>query len=97
MKGSLSISILSYLDLLKSFRFLSTNKFYWLLLFSVPAFIASSALATIAAPQKISQATPDVTINRPTLNLGSQGERVSELQAALKLLGFYEYLNFRQL
>jgi peptidoglycan hydrolase-like protein with peptidoglycan-binding domain len=90
MKGSLSVSILNYLDSRKPFRILSTNKFYWLLLlFSVPAFIASSAIATIAAPQKISQATPAVTINRPTLNLGSQGERVSELQAALKLLGFY--------
>lgn len=28
-------------------------------------------------------------MNRPTLSIGSQGERVSELQAALKLLGFY--------
>lgn len=90
MKGSLSVSILSYLDSLKSFTFFSTNKFNWLLVSSsVPVFIAASALTTIAAPQKISQATPAVTINRPTLNLGSQGERVSELQAALKLLGFY--------
>ncbi|MDZ7957190.1 MAG: peptidoglycan-binding protein [Aulosira sp. DedQUE10] len=90
MKGSLSLSILSYLDSLKSFRFLSSNKFDWLLLFSsVPVLIAASAVVTIAAPQKISQATPGVNINRPTLNIGSQGERVSELQAALKLLGFY--------
>ncbi|BAY09818.1 peptidoglycan-binding domain-containing protein [Calothrix sp. NIES-2098] len=87
MKGSLSISILSYLDSLKSF---STNKFNCLLLsFSVPVFVAASAVVTMAAPQKISQATPGVSINRPNLTIGSQGERVSELQAALKLLGFY--------
>ncbi|MDZ8056253.1 MAG: peptidoglycan-binding protein [Aulosira sp. ZfuVER01] len=87
MKGSLLISILSYLDSRKSF---SINKFNWLLLSSsVPVFIAASALVTIAAPQKISQATPGVSINRPNLGIGSQGERVSELQAALKLLGFY--------
>uniref|UniRef100_UPI0030D8843D peptidoglycan-binding protein n=1 Tax=Calothrix sp. NIES-2100 TaxID=1954172 RepID=UPI0030D8843D len=62
----------------------------WLLLFSaVPVLIAASTLVTIAAPQKISQATPSADINRPTLGIGSQGERVSELQAALKLLGFY--------
>lgn len=90
MKGSLSISILSYLGSLKSFSFSSTNKFNWLLVSSsVPVFIAASAVVTIAAPQKISQVIPGVSINRPTLNLGSQGERVSELQAALKLLGFY--------
>lgn len=29
------------------------------------------------------------TINRPTLRIGSQGEEVSELQAVLKLLGYY--------
>jgi len=90
MKGSLSLSILSYLDLLKPCRVLSAKTFDWLLLFSsVPVLISSSAVVTIAAPQKISQATQGVNINRPTLNIGSQGERVSELQAALKLLGFY--------
>jgi N-acetylmuramoyl-L-alanine amidase len=30
------------------------------------------------------------TINRPDLNMGSRGEFVQELQAALKLLGFYD-------
>ncbi|MBW4560813.1 MAG: peptidoglycan-binding protein [Mojavia pulchra JT2-VF2] len=90
MKGSLSVSILRYSNLLKLLRFLNTNKFYWvILLYSVPLFITSSALVTIAAPQNISQAIPGANINRPTLNIGSQGERVSELQAALKLLGFY--------
>ncbi|MBD2168154.1 peptidoglycan-binding protein [Calothrix membranacea FACHB-236] len=90
MKGSLSLSILSYLDSLKVFRFRKSNQLDWLLMLSsVPVLIAASAVVTIAAPQKISQATPGVNFNRPTLNIGSQGERVSELQAALKLLGFY--------
>ncbi|MFM7408794.1 MAG: peptidoglycan-binding domain-containing protein [Cuspidothrix sp.] len=42
-----------------------------------------------AIPVKIAQGNTEVKINRPTLNLDSQGERVVELQAALKLLGFY--------
>jgi len=61
-----------------------------ILLFSTtPLLIASTALVSIAAPQKIAQVNPGDAINRPTLKVGSQGERVSELQAALKLLGFY--------
>lgn len=61
-----------------------------ILLFSTtPLFIASSALVSIAAPQKIAQVNPGDSISRPTLKVGSQGERVSELQAALRLLGFY--------
>ncbi|WP_193195825.1 peptidoglycan-binding domain-containing protein [Nostoc sp. MG11] len=47
------------------------------------------AVVSIAAPQKIAQVSSGDSINRPTLKVGSQGERVSELQAALKLLGFY--------
>ncbi|MEC4813760.1 MAG: peptidoglycan-binding domain-containing protein [Scytonema sp. PMC 1069.18] len=39
--------------------------------------------------QEVAQAVPKVGINRPTLKVGSQGVPVSELQAALKLLGFY--------
>ncbi len=34
--------------------------------------------------------TPTTAINRPDLNMGSRGEFVQELQAALKLLGFYD-------
>jgi len=60
-----------------------------LLLSTTPLFIASSALVSIAAPQKIAQVNPADSISRPTLKVGSQGERVSELQAALRLLGFY--------
>ena len=90
MKGSLSVSILSYLDSLKLLRLLSSSKFSWLLLCSsTPLLIGSSALVSIAAPQEIAQVIAGGTINRPTLKSGSQGESVSELQAALKLLGFY--------
>ncbi|WP_244919145.1 peptidoglycan-binding domain-containing protein [Nostoc commune] len=61
-----------------------------ILLFSAtPLVIASTAVVSIAAPQKIAQVNPGNSINRPILKVGSQGERVSELQAALKLLGFY--------
>ncbi|GAX36263.1 peptidoglycan-binding domain-containing protein [Nodularia sp. NIES-3585] len=69
---------------------LKTGKFYWLLLFSSPLLLMTSdAVVAIVAPQRIAQVTPRASISRPTLKLGSQGERVSELQAALKLLGFY--------
>jgi peptidoglycan hydrolase-like protein with peptidoglycan-binding domain len=37
----------------------------------------------------LAQAVPSVSINRPVLKIGSQGAAVSELQAALKLLGYY--------
>lgn len=55
---------------------LNAKKLSWLLLFSTTALLIGSSplLAQIA---------------RPTLTVGSQGERVTELQAALKLLGFY--------
>jgi peptidoglycan hydrolase-like protein with peptidoglycan-binding domain len=87
MKGSLRASIVNYLESLKTFRCFSKSQFYWLLLFSCPSiFLGWSAIAIVTAPQAIAQ---PVGINRPTLQVGSQGERVSELQAALKLLGFY--------
>lgn len=44
--------------------------------------------AELIAPL-VAQATPTTTINRPILRIGSQGEAVSELQATLKLLGYY--------
>ncbi|MFN6568456.1 peptidoglycan-binding domain-containing protein [Dendronalium sp. ChiSLP03b] len=89
MKGSLKASILNYLRSPKAFRFLSANKFYWLLLCSTSLLIGFSGVVSIAAQQEIAQVNVGNNINRPTLKVGSQGERVSELQAALKLLGFY--------
>lgn len=39
--------------------------------------------------QTIAQRIADTPINRPILRMGSEGAAVSELQAALKLLGYY--------
>lgn len=39
--------------------------------------------------QKLAQVTPAIIVNRPILSIGSQGAAVSELQTALKLLGYY--------
>lgn len=39
--------------------------------------------------QKLAQVTPAMTVNRPILRIGSEGAAVSELQTALKLLGYY--------
>ncbi|MBH8556247.1 peptidoglycan-binding protein [Nostocaceae cyanobacterium CENA357] len=90
MKGSLTASILNYLESPKPTRLLRASKFSWLLLFvSTSVLIGSWAVVSIAAPQKVAQVNVVDSINRPTLKVGSQGERVSELQAALKLLGFY--------
>jgi peptidoglycan hydrolase-like protein with peptidoglycan-binding domain len=105
MQSSLRASILSYLKLLEPTenrcRMEKRQKNWWtkrtkslsaieILLFSTtPLLIASTAVVSIAAPQKIAQVNPGNSINRPTLKVGSQGERVAELQAALKLLGFY--------
>jgi peptidoglycan hydrolase-like protein with peptidoglycan-binding domain len=63
--------------------------YYLLLIIATPVLISSSAMVSMAAPAKIAQVNAVGNINRPTLTIGSQGERVSELQAALKLLGFY--------
>ncbi|MDP5339316.1 MAG: peptidoglycan-binding protein [Nodularia sp. (in: cyanobacteria)] len=90
MQISLTTRILNYFQSLKTYRYLKTDKFYWLLLFSSTLLLSTSdTVVAIVAPQQIAQVTPRASINRPTLKLGSQGERVSELQAALKLLGFY--------
>jgi peptidoglycan hydrolase-like protein with peptidoglycan-binding domain len=42
-----------------------------------------------AVTRTVAQVAPATSINRPILRIGSQGEAVSELQAALRLLGFY--------
>ncbi|MEH1970666.1 peptidoglycan-binding domain-containing protein [Nostoc sp.] len=105
MQSSLTASILSYLKLLdptvNRCKMEKRQKGWWpkrskslsaieILLFSTtPLLIASTAVVSIAAPQKIAQVNPGDSINRPSLKVGSQGERVAELQAALKLLGFY--------
>ncbi|MEH2160070.1 MAG: peptidoglycan-binding domain-containing protein [Nostoc sp.] len=105
MQNSLTASILSYLKLLdptvNRCRMEKLQKVCWLkrskslsaieilLFWATPLLIASTPLVSIAAPQKIAQVNPADSINRPILKVGSQGERVSELQAALKLLGFY--------
>ncbi|MEH2288120.1 peptidoglycan-binding domain-containing protein [Nostoc sp.] len=105
MQSSLTASILSYLKLLdltvNRCRMEKRQKDWWLnrskslsaikilLFFATPLLITSTTVVSIAAPQKIAQVNPQDSINRPNLKVGSQGERVSELQAALKLLGFY--------
>jgi peptidoglycan hydrolase-like protein with peptidoglycan-binding domain len=105
MQSSLTASILSYLKLLgptvNRCRMEKLQNIWWLkrskslsaieilLFWATPLLIASTPVVSIAAPQKIAQFNPADNINRPTLKVGSQGERVSELQAALKLLGFY--------
>jgi peptidoglycan hydrolase-like protein with peptidoglycan-binding domain len=63
--------------------------YYFLLYTATSILIGTSAIVAIAVPTKIAQVSTVGNINRPTLKVGSQGERVSELQAALKLLGFY--------
>jgi peptidoglycan hydrolase-like protein with peptidoglycan-binding domain len=51
--------------------------------------LAAKDLNSNASAKKIVQALPTTPINRPILRIGSQGQAVSELQATLKLLGFY--------
>ncbi|MDZ8263495.1 peptidoglycan-binding protein [Nostoc sp. ChiQUE01b] len=105
MQSRLTASILSYLKLLdptvNRCKMEKRQKDWWpkrskslsaikiLLFFATPLLITSTTLVSIAAPQKIAQVNPGNSINRPSLKVGSQGERVAELQAALKLLGFY--------
>ncbi|MEA5515015.1 peptidoglycan-binding protein [Nodularia sp. UHCC 0506] len=90
MPVSLTTSIFHYFKSLKAYCCWKTDKFYWLLLFSSTLLLMTSdAVVAIVAPQRIAQITPRASISRPTLKLGSQGQWVSELQAALRLLGFY--------
>lgn len=51
--------------------------------------LAAKDLNGNAPTKKIAQALPTTPINRPILRIGSQGQAVTELQATLKLLGFY--------
>lgn len=50
----------------------------------------NAAVVAVPPPQRLAQVTTGTGgINRPPLRAGSQGAAVSELQAALKLLGYY--------
>ncbi len=61
-----------------------------LLLFSsAPVLLSVFAIPAFAAPLPQIAQIAQVSITRPNLQLGSQGQPVSELQSALKLLGFY--------
>ncbi|MBE9250912.1 peptidoglycan-binding protein [Dolichospermum sp. LEGE 00240] len=69
---------------------MSANCWYSLILLTTtPTLITATAFISTATPLKIAQVNTDIKIDRPPLNMSSQGERVTELQAALKLLGFY--------
>ncbi len=94
MKDNEKVSIFNYLKSFISFRFFNLNKnqnkLYCLLVCSsAPLLIGSPSVASVTVTQQIAQASPTVGFNRPSLKAGSQGEAVTELQAALKLLGFY--------
>lgn len=77
MKGSLIASLLGAFGLLA--------------LFAAAAGIVWGEAVVVAVPaaRRVAQVTLGTGINRPTLKAGSQGVAVSELQAALKLLGYY--------
>lgn len=51
--------------------------------------VSAFAVDDNIASQILAQKTPAISVNRPILRIGSQGAAVSELQAALKLLGYY--------
>lgn len=89
MKAISKVSILSYIKSFILFRLFNIkSKFYYLLLCSSAPLLLGFPNVASATEQQIAQAIP-VGINRPSLKVGSQGEIVSELQAALKLLGYY--------
>lgn len=51
--------------------------------------VSAFAVDDYLASQILAQRTATISVNRPILRIGSQGDAVSELQAALKLLGYY--------
>ncbi|MBW4635106.1 MAG: peptidoglycan-binding protein [Iphinoe sp. HA4291-MV1] len=100
MKGSMKTSILSYLGFLNPSvncrgikseqRYKSLFGIEILLYCGASVLLSFWATASVAVqPQYVAQVNSSEGINRPTLRVGSKGERVTELQAALKLLGFY--------
>lgn len=83
-------NLLSCLRSVYSWSIFSSRRFHWLLIcFCIPLAIDSVSTVSIAAPKPTSQVVVKGRISRPNLQVGSKGEFVSELQAALKLLGFY--------
>lgn len=90
MQVRLTTNIWKYFESLKAFLGLNKSKFYYLLLFPCTFLLfTSDTVRAVVVPSQIAQATNRVVISRPTLKLGSQGEQVTEIQAALKLLGLY--------
>ncbi len=90
MQGSLTASTFARLRSFIPFRVFPTYKFSFLILCSsAPLFLFSSPLISVVTAQETVQVVNGGSINRPTLRAGSQGDSVSELQGALKLLGYY--------
>lgn len=90
MKGIKKISIINYLVSVISFKLLSRKNLLGLLLCSgVPLLFGTPSVASVTVEQQIAQVITVGTVNRPTLKVGSQGDAVSELQAALKIMGYY--------
>ncbi|RUS96234.1 hypothetical protein DSM106972_087760 [Dulcicalothrix desertica PCC 7102] len=90
MKGRNEISIINYLVSVISFKLLSRKNLLGLLLCSgVPLLFSTPSVASVTVEQQIAQVITVGTVNRPTLKVGSQGDAVSELQAALKIMGYY--------
>ncbi len=82
------MSILLYSNIKKSLRIALRNNVLLLLLgTSIPLFFGSGVV--VATPQQLAQANTATNPERPILKAGSQGAAVTELQAALKLLGHY--------
>jgi peptidoglycan hydrolase-like protein with peptidoglycan-binding domain len=90
MIGSINKSIIKYIEISRKLNLFSVNKLSWVvILSSAPLLISSFSVASEATTQKIAQASNSGNINRPNLKVGSKGDAVVELQAALKILGFY--------
>jgi peptidoglycan hydrolase-like protein with peptidoglycan-binding domain len=90
MKGSQTVGRTNYLETSIASRFFNASKSYLLpFWFATSVLIGSTAVVSFAAPPEIAQVVVGGSVNRPILKLGSQGERVSELQGTLKLLGYY--------
>lgn len=90
MKCRNEISIINYLVSVISFKLLSRKNLLGLLLCSgVPLLFSTPSVASVTVEQQIAQVITVGTVNRPTLKVGSQGDAVSELQAALKIMGYY--------